>query len=105
MNTLYPTHHRWRKSKNALVQVVTCCCALVVIVPLALIFYHVSEIRHRRRELGLLYQTAKNPSAKPAAGMANAIVGTLELLGLAALFGVPAGVLGGMFLSEAGSPD
>src|SRR5437867_3716074 len=36
--------------------------------------------------------------------MANAIVGTLELLGLAALFGVPAGVLGGIFLSEAGSP-
>src|SRR5438093_9554098 len=35
--------------------------------------------------------------------MANANGGTLELLGLAALFGVPAGVLGGIFLSETGS--
>jgi len=35
--------------------------------------------------------------------MANAIVGTFELLGLAAVLGVPVGVLGGIFLSEYGS--
>ena len=35
--------------------------------------------------------------------MANAIVGTFILLGQAALFGVPVGVLGGVFLSEYGS--
>ena len=34
--------------------------------------------------------------------MANAIVGTFVLLGLAALLGVPVGVCGGMFLSEYG---
>src|SRR5207244_6570692 len=33
-------------------------------------------------------------------GMANAIVGTFVLLGLASLIGVPVGVLGGVFLSE-----
>src|SRR5207244_7569711 len=36
-------------------------------------------------------------------GMANAIVGTFVLLGLASLIGVPVGVLGGVFLSEYGS--
>ena len=36
-------------------------------------------------------------------GMANAIVGTFILLGQAAVFGVPIGVLGGVFLSEYGS--
>src|SRR5947208_11504520 len=35
--------------------------------------------------------------------MANAIVGTFALLGLASLIGVPVGVLGGVFLSEYGS--
>ena len=35
--------------------------------------------------------------------MANAIVGTLVLLGLASLIGVPIGVLGGVYLSEYGS--
>jgi phosphate transport system permease protein len=36
--------------------------------------------------------------------MANAIVGTFELLGLASLLGIPFGVGGGIFLSEYGSP-
>jgi len=36
--------------------------------------------------------------------MANAIVGTLVLLGLACVPGVPIGVLGGVYLSEFGSP-
>src|SRR6266478_8291342 len=103
MNTLYPTHHRWRKSKNALVQVVTCCCALVVIVPLALIFYHVLKSGIGAVNWDFFTKLPK-PVGEAGGGMANAIVGTLELLGLAALFGVPAGVLGGMFLSEAGSP-
>jgi phosphate transport system permease protein len=34
--------------------------------------------------------------------MANAIAGTLTLLGLASLIGVPVGVLGGVYLSEYG---
>ena len=36
-------------------------------------------------------------------GMANAIVGTVILLGLACLVGVPLGLLGGVYLSEYGS--
>ena len=35
--------------------------------------------------------------------MANAIVGTLELLALASLVGVPVGVLGGVYLAEYGT--
>jgi phosphate transport system permease protein len=43
------------------------------------------------------------PVGEAGGGMANAIVGTFELLGLAAFMGVPLGVLGGVFLSEYGS--
>jgi len=46
--------------------------------------------------------TLPKPAGEAGGGMANAIVGTFELLGLAAGFGVPAGILGGIFLSEYG---
>src|SRR3989442_8081010 len=100
---MYPPHHHWRKIKNALVQVATCSCALVVIVPLALIFYHVLKSGIGAVNWDFFTKLPK-PVGEAGGGMANAIVGTLELLGLAALFGVPPGVLGGIFLSETGSP-
>lgn len=40
------------------------------------------------------------PVGEVGGGMANAIVGTFVLLGLAACIGVPVGVLGGVYLSE-----
>jgi phosphate transport system permease protein len=42
------------------------------------------------------------PVGQIGGGMGNAIVGTLELLLLASLVGVPIGVLGGIYLSEYG---
>src|SRR6266581_1484148 len=96
-------NHRWRKIKNSLVQVMTCACALLVIMPLALIFYHVLKSGIGAVNWDFFTKLPK-PVGESGGGMANAIVGTFELLGLAALFGVPAGVLGGIFLSETGSP-
>lgn len=40
------------------------------------------------------------PVGVEGGGMANAVVGTLELVGLASLMGVPIGVLAGVYLSE-----
>lgn len=42
------------------------------------------------------------PVGEPGGGMANAIVGTLTLIGLAACVGVPVGIFGGLFLAEYG---
>ena len=42
------------------------------------------------------------PVGEPGGGMANAILGTLTLIGLASGVGVPVGILGGLFLAEAG---
>lgn len=42
------------------------------------------------------------PVGEPGGGMANAIVGTLKLLGLASLIGIPIGLLGGVYLAEFG---
>ena len=38
------------------------------------------------------------PVGEVGGGMANAIVGTVQLLGIASLIGIPVGVLGGVFL-------
>jgi phosphate transport system permease protein len=94
--------HRWRKFKNSLMQSISCICALLVIVPLALIFYYVLKSGIGAVNWDFVTKLPE-PVGESGGGMANALVGTFELLGLAALMGVPIGVLGGMFLSEYGS--
>lgn len=95
-------HHWRRKFFNSFMQVVTCLCALLVVVPLCLVFYHVIKSGLGAVNWAFFTQLPK-PVGERGGGMANAIVGTFELLGLAALIGVPVGVLGGIFLSEYGS--
>jgi phosphate transport system permease protein len=42
------------------------------------------------------------PVGEPGGGMAHAILGSLEIVGLACLIGIPAGVLAGIHLAESG---
>src|SRR5207245_2605202 len=97
-----PTNHQWRKWKNLAVQALTCACALLVIAPLALVFFHLARSGFGSVNLDFFTHLPK-PVGEVGGGMANAIVGTFVLLGVAALIGVPVGVLGGVFLSEYGS--
>lgn len=94
--------HRLRKFTNGFMQAITCLCALLVVVPLCLVFYHVLISGIGSINWAFFTQLPK-PVGENGGGMANAIVGTFELLGLASLIGVPIGVLGGIFLSEYGS--
>lgn len=94
--------HAWRKFKNACMRAITCACALLVVAPLVLIFFHVLKSGLGSLNLGFLTQLPK-PVGESGGGMANAIVGTFELVGLASLIGVPIGVLGGIYLAEYGA--
>ncbi len=94
--------HRWRKFENGLMQAITCACALLVITPLVLIFYRL--IKSGFGSLNWDFFTKlPAPPGETGGGMANAIVGTLELLAIAAVIGVPIGVFGGVYLAEYGS--
>ncbi len=95
-------NHQWRQFKNALMQSVTLACAVVVIAPLVLVFYHLVKEGFSSINLAFFTQLPK-PVGETGGGLANAIVGTFILLAQAAVFGVPIGVLGGVFLSEYGS--
>jgi len=76
-------------------------CAILVVMPLLLVFYHV--LREGLSSVNLAFFT-QVPAAvgEKGGGMANALVGTVVLIGQAALVGVPIGVLGGIYLSEYG---
>jgi phosphate transport system permease protein len=74
-------------------------CALMVILPLALVLFHLVRMGASSVDWAFLTQLPK-PAGEAGGGMANAIVGSLILIGLAALIGVPIGVLGGVYLSE-----
>ncbi len=71
----------------------------MVILPLALVLFRLVRLGASSLDWAFLTQLPK-PAGEPGGGMANAIVGSLILIGLAALVGVPVGVLGGVYLSE-----
>ena len=94
--------HNWRKAKNVLMQGIAMTCAILVITPLVLVFYHLVQEGFTAINWDFFTKLPK-PVGETGGGMANAIVGTLMLIGNAALIGVPIGVLGGVYLSEYGT--
>ena len=72
---------------------------LLALVPLVWILSFV--VRQGLPALDLAFFThLPKPVGEPGGGMANALVGTLMLLGLAACFAVPLGILCGMYVAE-----
>ena len=94
--------HSWRKIKSALASGLSMLAALLVITPLALVFFYLLQKGAGSVNWSFFTQLPK-PVGEAGGGMANAIAGTGELLGLAALIGIPIGVLGGVYLSEYGT--
>jgi len=74
---------------------------LLALVPLVSVLWFVTL-----RGIGGLswsfFSELPRPVGETGGGMANALLGTLELVGLACLFGIPAGVLAGIHLSTFG---
>jgi len=94
-------NHRYRKFKNGLMNTLAIACALLVISPLGFILFYL--IRQGASSINWAFFTnLPAPVGQVGGGMANAIVGTIELLLLASAVGVPIGVLGGIYLSEYG---
>ncbi len=93
---------RWRKAKSTAVTCVLVLCALAVIAPLFLVIYFLIVHGSSSIDINFFTQLPK-PTGEDGGGMANAIVGTMELLAMASIVGVPLGVLGGIYLAEYGS--
>jgi len=91
----------WRKLLNVVMLSLTGLCALITVSALFFILGYL--IYNGGKDLSWNFFTRlPAPVGEVGGGMANAIVGTLKLLLLAALFGVPIGLLGGVYLAEFG---
>jgi len=91
----------WRKSLNVFMLSLTGLCALLTVSALFFILGYL--VWNGGKDLSWSFFThLPAPVGEEGGGMANAIVGSLKLLFLAALFGVPIGLLGGVYLAEFG---
>jgi len=89
----------YRRSKNNVMYALCVLSALVAVVPLVLIFYHTISLGASAINWDFFTKLPK-PVGETGGGLANAIVGTLILVGLGSLLGLPIGILGGIYLSE-----
>jgi phosphate transport system permease protein len=73
-----------------------------VILPLGLVFFYllINGITSVNWDF---FTKLPAPVGEVGGGMANAIVGSLELLAIAGAIGIPVGVLGGVYFAEYGS--
>jgi phosphate transport system permease protein len=77
----------------------TYLAAILATLPLLLILVHL--IAKGASSLSLDFFThMPKPVGEPGGGMANAIVGTLLLIGIASVFGLPVGIGAGLYLAE-----
>src|SRR5712692_10681612 len=74
---------------------------VVVLVPLFAIFAYLVYKGIGSINIAFLTQTPK-PVGEAGGGMANAIVGSMVILAIASLLGVPLGIGAGIYLSEFG---
>jgi phosphate transport system permease protein len=95
-------HHTWRKIKSALAGAIAFVSAVLVISPLGLVFFHLL-VNGAGSVNWDFFTRLPAPVGAVGGGMVNAIVGSLELLALAGVIGIPVGVLGGVYLAEYGS--
>jgi phosphate transport system permease protein len=94
-------HIIWRKALNYVMLTLTGIAALGVVSVLFFILGYLIWNGGKSLSWSFFTQLPK-PVGEPGGGMANAILGSLKLLMLAALMGLPVGLLAGVYLAEFG---
>ncbi|HEY4643998.1 MAG TPA: phosphate ABC transporter permease PstA [Bacteroidota bacterium] len=90
-----------RKTTNILMLSLSFLAVILAVVPLVLIFGYTISRGFAYVSLDFFTEMPK-PVGEPGGGMANAIVGTMILIGIGSAFGLPIGVFSGIYLSEYG---
>jgi phosphate transport system permease protein len=90
---------RWRRAMSHGIVVLCGLSVVLALIPLALILFYVLTQGLSSLNFNFFTQTPK-PVGEPGGGMANAIVGSLIVAGLGALFAIPIGIMSGIYASE-----
>jgi phosphate transport system permease protein len=93
--------YRRRKITGGVVRGLCVVATATALLPLGLVLYYVAARGIGGLSLDFLTELPK-PVGETGGGMANAIVGSAKLVGLACVFGIPPGVLAGVYLAEFG---
>src|ERR1044071_2165572 len=93
-------HSLWRRRfLSRVMTTLTSVSAALAIVALILILGYIAVTGVKELNLGFLINEPK-PVGEPDSGIANAIIGTLMLIGIASVIGLPIGILAGLYLAE-----
>jgi phosphate transport system permease protein len=94
----------WRRTKNRIATVLMMLALVLVIIPLGFVLYTVIAKGASIISWSFLTGGPIPPNVLPAGvgGMGPAVIGTLEITGLATVMAVPLGVLGAVYLNEYG---
>lgn len=92
----------YRRGVNRVMLATTGVCAVAIAGVLLFILGYL-VVKGARSLDAALFTKLPLPAGEIGGGLANAIVGSAKILGLATLFGVPVGFLGGVYLAEYGS--
>lgn len=94
--------HTYRRGLDIFVRSACAGATLLALIPLVSISYYVFT-----RGIGgiswAFFSELPKPVGESGGGMANALVGSGKLVALACLFGIPPGVLAGIYLAEYGN--
>jgi phosphate transport system permease protein len=88
-----------RRGTSVVMVALTCAAAALAIVPLVAILAYLLKQGAGALSLDFFTNTPK-PVGEAGGGMANAIVGTLILIGVASAVGLPIGIGAGLYLAE-----
>src|ERR1700694_2761775 len=101
LDTSIPAISFYRRGMDSLVTLAAVTAVILVLVPLGAVFGYLLYKGLGSINWAFLTQTPK-PVGEIGGGMANAIVGSMVILAIASLLGVPLGIGAGIFLSEYG---
>ncbi|HET9425130.1 MAG TPA: phosphate ABC transporter permease PstA [Gemmatimonadaceae bacterium] len=88
-----------RRVKNAAMLGLLSAAAIAATLPLILIIFHLVQ-KGLSSVQWSFFTNMPAPAGATGGGMANAIVGTLVLIGIACMIGLPVGIGAGLYLSE-----
>ncbi len=98
-----PKFFHYRKKFTSFVMMsLTFVATLAALIPLVLIFYYTISKGITYLNIDFFIAMPK-PVGESGGGMANAIVGTLILIGIGGAIGIPVGIMTGTYLSEFGN--
>ncbi|HYB90900.1 MAG TPA: phosphate ABC transporter permease PstA [Candidatus Binataceae bacterium] len=92
-------YYFYRKAKSDFMMAVTVAATLVTLIPLFLVLGYLLT-KGAASVNWAFFTSLPKPVGEAGGGMANAIVGTFEVVGLACLIGVPIGVGAGLYLAQ-----